>query len=279
MSDADYRAGIERQWAARDDRLRDPMGWLSLVGLWWLQPGTQGFGAAPGNEIVLAAGDLPDELGTLELVDDRVELHPASPALTLDGEPATQTALRADVDGEPSLLAAGSLRMHVIRRGDRFALRVRDVAAPAVAAFTGLERFPLDPSWRLVGRLERAEGRTIEIVDVTGMVAADATPGTVHFERNGERFGIDALEADEDGTLWLIFGDATNGRETYGGGRYLYTEPVDADDRVVADFNLAYNPPCVFSSYATCPLPPAQNRLRVRIEAGEALGGVGPLTR
>ena len=269
MSAADYPATVHRQWAARDERLRDPLGWLSLVGLWWLQPGLQSFGADPSNQIVLSGGDLPARLGTLELIGDEVRLHPSSPALTVDQLPATDTALRTDVDGEPQLLAAGSLRMHIIRRGDRFALRVRDTAALALEAFPGLERFAVDPSWRLVGRLEPSAGRALEIVDVTGIVAAEPTPGTVRFERAGEHFTIDALAGDEDGSLWLIFGDATNGAETYGGGRYLYTEPVTADGSVVADFNLAYNPPCVFSAYATCPLPPAQNRLRIPIEAGE----------
>ena len=264
-----YAATIRAQWAARDARLRDPLGWLSLVGLWWLRPGVQRFGAEPTNEIVLAGEGLPAVLGTLELVDGTVRLSPANAALTVDGRPAADTVLRADADGEPDALSAGSLHMQIIRRGDRFALRVRDTEAPAVAAFAGLERFAIDPSWRLVGRLERSGGRAIEIVDVTGAVAAEATPGTVRFELPGGPLAIDALEGDEDGSLWLIFGDATNGRETYGGGRYLYTEPVAGDGSVVADFNLAYNPPCVFSSYATCPLPPSQNRLQIRIEAGE----------
>ncbi len=124
------------------------------------------------------------------------------------------------------LLSLGTLRLHLIRRGERLALRVRDTHAPALTEFGGLDRFPVDPSWRLVGRLERIEGRTVQIVDITGAVAAEATPGSVRFERGGTQFTLDALPGGDDGSLWLIFGDATNGRDTYGGGRYLYTGPV-----------------------------------------------------
>ena len=276
MSSPAYVEAVHAQWAARDERLRDPMGWLSLVGLWWLEPGEHRFGADPHNQIVLAGSDLPNTAGSLEVVDGIVRLHPLSPELTVDGGPARDGALRADVDGEPSLLSLGTLRLHLIRRGERLALRVRDTHAPALTEFGGLDRFPVDPSWRLVGRLERIEGRTVQIVDITGAVAAEATPGSVRFERGGTQFTLDALPGGDDGSLWLIFGDATNGRDTYGGGRYLYTGPVRPGGEVVADFNLAYNPPCVFSSYATCPLPPAQNRLAIRIEAGERWSEAGP---
>lgn len=275
MSSAAYLAAVKAQWAARDERLRDPMSWLSLVGLWWLEPGEYRFGADPRNQIVLAGRDLPITAGRLEVADGVVRLHPLSPDLTVDGGPASEGALRADVDGEPSLLALGSLRLHIIRRGERLALRVRDTRAPALAEFGGIQRFPVDPSWRLVGRLERAERRTVQIVDVTGEVTVEATPGSVRFDHGGTQFTLDALPGGDDGSLWLIFGDATNGRDTYGGGRYLYTEPVGPGGEVVSDFNLAYNPPCVFSSYATCALPPAQNRLALGIEAGERWSKAG----
>jgi uncharacterized protein (DUF1684 family) len=133
-----------------------------------------------------------------------------------------------------------------------------------------MDHFAIDPAWRLQGRLEpAASGETLEIVDVTGDVSRDETPGRVAFEVDGGTWRMTALPGSGDGCVWLVFGDSTNGRETYGGGRFLYTEPVADDGSVVVDFNLAYNPPCVFSQYATCPLPPAENRLPIRIEAGE----------
>jgi hypothetical protein len=188
-----------------------------------------------------------------------------------EGVDLPQTALEDDLEGNPTVLELGTLRFHVIKRGERIGVRVRDTTAPALASFAGLDHFPIDPSWRVTARLEAAPpNAVIEIVDITGTHSRDATPGTVAFERDGTTWRITALPGDEnDGCVWLIFGDATNGIDTYPGGRFLYTEPVAADGTVIVDFNLAYNPPCVFSPYATCPLPPTQNRLALRIEAGE----------
>ena len=115
----------------------------------------------------------------------------------------------------------------------------------------------------------RKPDRTLEIVDVTGTVSREPTPGTVRFERDGATWRLQALPGGEDGELWLIFADATSGRTTYGGGRFLSSEPMSPDGSIVLDFNLAYNPPCVFSPFATCPMPPAPNRLPLAIEAGE----------
>jgi hypothetical protein len=164
--------------------------------------------------------------------------------------------------------------MHLIRRGvrnERLALRVRDIEAPALAAFTGVPRFPVDPAWRLEARLERPpEPRTIPVPDIVGDVLEEPSPGTVVLPLAGGEQRLHALEEDDD-RLWLIFGDATNVQQTYSAGRFLVTEPVAADGSVVVDFNLAYNMPCVFSPYATCPLPPEGNKLSVPIPAGEML--------
>jgi uncharacterized protein (DUF1684 family) len=270
MTPEEHAARVIDWWAARDERLRDPDSWLTLVGLHWLAPGQNRFGADPGNEVVLHGDDVPARAGSLWVADDGVRLVADSPAVSAGGESVSQVELADDLSGEPTVIDLGSLRMYVIRRGERLGLRVRDRASPALSAFRGMDHFAIDPAWRLSGRLEAADaGRTIEIVDVTGVVSHDLTPGAVVFERDGATWRLDALPGDDDGTLWLVFGDATNGIETYGGGRFLYTEPVSDDGTVVLDFNLAYNPPCVFSPYATCPLPPPQNRLDLRIEAGE----------
>lgn len=255
----------------REDRLRSPHGWLALVGLHWLTPGENHFGAHPANEIVLHGSGIAPRAGTLSWNEGEVLLQPHDGAeLRIGGEPAATMVLADDRQGDPTLLDLGPLRMHLIRRGERMGLRVRDSAAPALAAFTGLESFPIDPSWRVTAQFEpAAPGATIKIVDITGTPSRETTPGTVWFERDGATWRLRALSGGDDGALWLVFGDLTNGHETYGGGRFLYTEAPAADGSVVADFNLAYNPPCVFSPHATCPLPPPQNRLALRIEAGE----------
>lgn len=261
-------------WAERERRLeglRDPEGWLSLVGLAWLHDGDNRVGADSNADVVLPGANVPALVGTVVVRDGAASFAPASGAgVTHEGKLLTGAlALVDDVDGEPTILTVGMLRFHLIRRGDQLGIRVRDRAAPALATFRGLEYFPIDPSWRITARFERASGRTIIVPDVIGMVIDEPSPGSVVFERDGVEIRLDALRGSDDGSLFLVFGDATNGAETCPGGRFLYTDAPSADGSVVVDFNLAYNPPCAFSAFATCPLPWAQNRLTVRIDAGE----------
>jgi len=265
MTPEEHRAQVEAWRAARDERLRSPDGWLTLVGLCWLTPGENHVGAHPSNQVVLHGHEIPPRVGSMWLEEGHVRFMPH------EGVDLPETALEDDLAGNPTVLELGAVRFHIIRRGERIGVRVRDASAPALASFAGLDHFPIDPSWRVEARLEPAPpDATIEIVDITGAHSQDATPGTVAFERDGATWRMAALPGDEnDGCVWLIFCDATNEADTYAGGRFLYAEPVAADGTVIVDFNLAYNPPCVFSPYATCPLPPPENRLSLRIEAGE----------
>jgi uncharacterized protein (DUF1684 family) len=271
---AAHRAAVEEVRARRETGLRDPAGWLSLVGLHWLRDGEQQFGASPTNDIVLRAehGEVPPVAGTLELTGGRVLVHPSPGAsLTVDERPVLDGSELVDDQADPpTTLELASLRLVVIRRGEgRVGLRVKDMAAPALRSFSGLPYFEIDPRWRLIGRLLRAEpGATIAVPNVLGDVAGEATPGVVEFTVRGRPYRLDALEA-EPGHLWLIFRDGTSGHETYGGGRFLVSGTVEPDDSVEIDFNLAYNPPCVFSPFATCPLPPERNQLSLQIKAGE----------
>jgi uncharacterized protein (DUF1684 family) len=275
-----HRAAVAQARARRETGLRDPTGWLSLVGLHWLRDGTQQFGASPTNDIVLRAedGEVPPVAGTLELTGGRVVVHPShGVALTAEGrQVADGTELIDDEAEAPTTLELASLRLVLIRRGEgRIALRVKDTAAQALRSFTGLPYFEVDPRWRLVGRLSRAEpGATIPVADVVGGVVASPTPGVVEFTVRGRPYRLDALEA-MPGHLWLIFRDGTSGHETYGAGRFLVSGAVQPNDSVEIDFNLAYNPPCIFSPFATCPLPPRRNQLSLRITAGEKVWGPG----
>lgn len=273
----DYLLEVGHWTAARDQRLRSPDGWLALVGLHWLTPGEHELGQHPSNAIHLSGHDIPPLAGHLLVTDDlQASIRPHHGAgLTSAGQPITEELqLADDRGGEPTIVELGPLRMHLIRRGvngERLGLRVRDRNAPALRAFEGVPRFPIDPGWRVRGRLERATGpRTIAVPDVIGDVVDMPSPGDVILPLPGGEQRLHALE-EEDDALWLIFGDATNGTETYAPGRFLVTGPVQADGSVVVDFNLAYNMPCVFSPYATCPLPPEGNRLTIRVPAGEQL--------
>ena len=255
--DEAYRSGVERWYAERLARLRAPESWLSLVALHWLSPGV--------NEVALPGSA---ERFRIEVGSDGVRA--SGDALRHDGAPlpAYGLPLVADVDGDPTRLELGSLRIILIRRGERLALRAWDREVAARREFGGIPRFAVDPRWRFDSRFEPTSGRTIAVPDVLGEVAQEPSPGRVAFSVDGVECELDALEGGESGELFLVFADATNGAETYAGGRFLYTDPPDGRG-VVVDFNRAYNPPCVFSPFATCPLPPAENRLPLRIEAGE----------
>jgi hypothetical protein len=264
--DAAYAAEIAARDEERNARLRSPDGWLALVGLHWLTDGTHGLGSDPDNPIHLIGRNVPAHAGWLVVADGRTGYR--SP----DG---TEQVLADDRPGPPTIVELGSLRMHLIRRGERLGLRVRDAAASVLESFPGISRFPVDPAWRIPGRLERPPGiRTVDVPDVLGDVHPEETSGVVHFRVDGQALRLDALPEDE-GCLWLIFGDTTNGAETYSGGRFLVSGPVAEDGSVEIDFNKAYNPPCVWSRYATCPLPWPENRLPVAIRAGETMPAAG----
>lgn len=266
----EYRAGVEAWHQQRAESLSAENGWLSLIGLFWLHEGANTMGSDPGADIVLPAGKSPSQAGVLDLAGGRVILEvDDAAAITHDGQPVSSIELAVDTTGEPTVLDLGDLQFLLIDRSGKYGLRIRDRQHPARFDFPGIERFPIDADWRITGHLETYDPpRSIPIPNVLGQVNPQESPGTAIFEVEGQTYRIDALQGSR-GRLYLIFGDQTSGRETYGGGRFLYSEPVAADGTVVIDFNKAYNPPCAFTDYATCPLPPRQNKLSIRIEAGE----------
>ncbi len=267
-----HAALVREMRARREASLRDPAGWLSLVGLHWLEAGTVTIGGDPSCSVVLhaEAGEVPGLAGTIRVDDGHLTIHPVA-GVTLEGQPVPDGL--SLIDGEAydgTILELASLRLQAIRRSpDRLGLRVRDTAAPLLRAFRGLDYFEIDPAWRVTGRLEPAEpGATIPVPDVLGNVVDEPTPGDLVFRAGGEPCRLHSLE-EVPGHLWLIFSDGTSGIETYGGGRFLLSGPVADDGSVEIDFNLACNPPCALTPHATCPLPPPGNRLAVRVTAGE----------
>ncbi|HEX8439336.1 DUF1684 domain-containing protein [Archangium sp.] len=244
-------------------------GWLTLVGLHWLKEGDNDFGSSEENECVFPPGT-PARIGTLTLKGGKVTLAVApGVTLTRDGQPFTGGALRNDTEGTPDMLSLGSLRFFVIRRGERFGIRVKDTEAEARKKFHGVPTYPVSAAWRVEGRFEPATTpRKLAVPTVLGTVEELDSPGTAVFTVNGQEYRLDVSQEPGDKQLFIIFSDLTNRTETYGSGRFLYAD-LPRDGKVVLDFNRAYNPPCAFSPYATCPLPPPQNRLKLRVEAGE----------
>jgi uncharacterized protein (DUF1684 family) len=256
----------------RRERLLAPDGWTSLVGLHWIDPGSHYLGSAADNGIRLAMG--PAHLGMIEIKGERIRFVPDKDApLTLDEQPlAGATNLKTDMDENgPSVIGfdEGKGEATVIKRGDRFALRVKHADAPTRTGFTGLDYWPVDAGWKVQGKYVAHEpGRTMDVASIIGTIEPAANPGLVEFQRDGQTYRIEAID-EGDGRLFLVFADRTNGHGSYGAGRFLYAEKPDASGKVVIDFNQSYNPPCAFTAFATCPLPPPENRLDVAITAGE----------
>ena len=252
MTTDSYTQEVERWHAARIARLTAPDGWLSLVGLEWLQPGVNRIGSAADNDVVLAK--VPTRLATVEWAEDgtlTIALDPAS-GPTIDGLPAMQARLVDDSLADPTIVGFGSVSFIAIDRGGRKGLRVRDTEAPTRTQFAGIERFPVDPAWRIVADWQPLDPPfQLATGTVIGTIENYPAPGKAVFERDGQRF-----------ELFLVV-------EVPGDTRLFLYADMPGDGRIVLDFNRAYNPPCAFTPYATCPLAPSENRLDLRVAAGE----------
>jgi len=267
-NDAGYAAGILEWRQQRHERLSSEDGWLTLVGLEWLREGRNRVGSAAHIDIRLPGG--PAEWGAVILNGKEIRFIPSGVGqITVDGQPARETVLVPDTEAEPTIVRSADLSFYVIDRGS-YALRIKDRRAPTLLAFSGVENFPIDPSWRIDARFVPAEtGETIEIANVLGQSELMVVGGTIEFERDGRTHRLLGVNSAESDSLWFLFADRSSGRETYGAGRFLYSDGMPANGHLVVDFNKAYNPPCAFNDYSTCPLPPQQNRLDVAVTAGE----------
>jgi uncharacterized protein len=272
MTDAPrYRAEIEKWRADRVRRLTAEDGWLTVVGLSWLEKGDNSVGSAPSARVALPAGRTPARLGTIRLSRSAASFTAApGVSVTHDGKPVSTIKLASDADGEPTILQHGTVSFYPIRRGDRLGIRVKDSAAAARKKFHGIDGYAIDPKWRVAARFEPYNPKkSIPIPNILGNVTQEPSSGAVVFSIGGREYRLDAVDEEGEADMFLIFGDRTNGTATYGAGRFLYAPRPGPDGKTVVDFNKAYNPPCAFTAYATCPLPPSQNRLPVAITAGE----------
>jgi uncharacterized protein (DUF1684 family) len=264
--DAAYVQGFEKWKTEQVDDLKQ--NWLPLAGLFWLKPGANSFGTAADNSVVFPKGPAHAGEFTLAGKDVTVRMLPEAQA-TIAGKALSSEKLAADVSGHSTVVEMGSLRFHVIVRGERVGIRVKDVESSAVTNFKGLVFYPLDLNFRVTGTWEPSDGKkTIDVPNVLGDVTPVPVAGTVVFKIGGQEQRLTALGGDPAKGLSFVFNDLTAKIDTYPGGRFLETGTV-ANGTVILDFNRAYNPPCAVTPYATCPLAPKENRLTVTIPAGE----------
>lgn len=281
-----YRKEIALWQEQRGNELKSETGWLTLVGLFWLKEGTNKCGSDPGEDIVLPKEKVPLLFAEFRLERGRILFQPLHDEIKVDGKPvrtvltelrsssgmnsAPVIELKSDADDKPTIVNFGTLSFQIIKRGDKFGLRIKDSQNPDRLNFKGTEFYATDPKWRIDARFEPYNPpRPMPIVNVLGMESAESSPGAIVFEIDGHEYRLDAMTEKGETRYFMILADKTSGKETYPAGRYLYVDPPDASGHVIIDFNKAYSPPCAFTKFATCPLPPRQNRLSVAIEAGE----------
>ena len=266
----EHGAEVERWRAARLRALTAPDGWLSVVGLAWLRRGDNVVGTEGSGDVVLPGG--PGRVGTIRVERHRATFLPEPGVpVTHGGAPVTTPLLlRDDLDGSPTVLQAGGSSFFVIRREGELAVRVRDADSAARRRFTGIPHYPVDARWRVDAGFEPFDPPRRRVVPtVLGTAETYVVPGTLRFEVEGRRLRLEAFLERGETDLFVVFADRTNEDETYPGGRFVYCRPPGDRGSVVLDFNQAYNPPCAFTPYAVCPLPPDENRLPLRVEAGE----------
>jgi len=275
-ADPNYIKEINEWDQKRTHRLKADDGWLNLVGRFWLKQGESTFGSSKDNDIVVESAKLPEHIGSFFFVDSIVTFKAKeSVEVFHNGKPVKEIVLIDDQKKDITVLQIGSVKFNLIVRDTLYGIRFRDLNSDLVKNFKGVERYPIDESWKITAKFEAYNPvKEIDVPNVLGQISKEKSPGAVVFERDGKTHRIDAVDEGGD-KLFLIIADQTSGEETYGGGRFMYVSKPDSTGTILLDFNKAYNPPCVFTKYATCPLPPLQNYLKLRIEAGEKVYGEG----
>jgi len=265
---ANYERSISDWRANREARLKADYGWLTVVGLHWLKEGDNRVGSDPGFEVPLPA-PAPKHVGVITLKNGHTHFTPSGRSVFRNGRPTGATDLKPDTVRDYDMLDAGAIRFFVIQRENRFGVRVKDNASEARRKFSGLKWYPVDPAWRIRAKfVPWDKPRTLTFDTEVGVKEQEPSPGYVTFTRGGKENRLEPVT--EEDHLWFVMRDQTSGKSTYAASRFLYV-PMPKDGYVDLDFNRAENPPCVFTAFATCPLPPPQNRLALPVTAGEMM--------
>lgn len=270
----EYINEINKWHTERIENLKKENGWLNLVGLFWLKDGDNKFGSGESNDIIFPE-NAPESIGVFNLKDSIVTIKINDGINVLLGDSLiTGLEMKHDQTGNPTILSLGSFKWFIIKRGNKYGIRLRDLNSPQLKEFTGVDRFPVNDDWKIEADFEPYNPpKKIIIPTILGTEEEETTPGKLTFTIGQDKYSLEPVDAGR--SLFIIFADETNGEETYGAGRFLVVDKPDSTGSVIIDFNKAYNPPCAFSKYATCPLPPKSNFLKTRITAGEKNYGHG----
>lgn len=263
-----YEDSVNNWYRQRIIDLKAPDGWVNLAGLFWLEKGKNTIGSGKDNFIKVNHPDMPAHAGTFEVAGEEVRwtTHPGSQVLYNNAAITSLLVYSSSQSSQPQL-AIGSLRMNIIIRGDKIGIRMRDLQSPAISQFKAPSRFPTHQQWKIKARFVPSSSATIAIQNVLGQVNRETSPGQLVFTYQKKTYQLDVLN---EGDQWFVlFADATSGKTTYPTGRFLYVPKNKEGEEVYLDFNLAFNPPCAFTNFATCPIPPPQNRLPFAVIAGE----------
>ncbi|MBS1627143.1 MAG: DUF1684 domain-containing protein [Bacteroidetes bacterium] len=265
-----YQQEIDAWHTKRIESLKKEDGWLNLVGLYWLQQGKNTFGSGSNVQIKFPKNSITENAGWFELKSTTVILHAnKETAILVNGIRKTDPIIFTKDSEKPIQCSYKNLRWTIIKREDKIGIRLRDINSNLVKAFKEIPYYPADSNFKIKAYLQKPSQQksSIFITNIIGQTNAQNSPGKLVFTLNNQQYSLDALQ--EDNELFIVFGDATSGNETYPAGRFMYANMPDKDGYTILDFNKAFNPPCAFTPYATCPLPPKQNILPIAITAGE----------
>jgi uncharacterized protein (DUF1684 family) len=271
QAQTDYAKVVEKWRGDHEVNLKKETGWLTVAGLFWLKDGTNTIGAGEKFDVRLTDNFKPGKFGEIEFKEGKAVLKVEKGVdAQIDGKSVSAPVdLVSDEKGKPTEIRTGTQTFFLIKREERFGIRLKDSNSEARRNFKGLHWFPIDESYKVTARLEAwPEPKELSVPNVLGGNFKMKSPGVLKFSLNGKECSLQPVMEDDDGTLFIIFGDGSNRSETYKSGRFLYAEKA-VNGETILDFNKAENPPCAFTPYATCPLPPPGNKLEVEIKAGE----------
>ena len=267
---SEYEKEIAAFRKIRIDSLQHENGYLNLSGLFWLKEGENTIGADPKNDFVFPAEHSDSFLGTV-ILNKGVVTFKSNQANQVFSSGQAVSEMIIFQDKKVVVLEHKSLRWFIIKRGEKYAIRLRDLEGEYVRNFKGIDYFPIDSSWRIIAKFVPTKGKQLRITDITGRTFLEDSPGVLHFTKWGKKFTLEAGGTMDE--FFIVFGDLTNKKTTYGGGRFLYANAPDKEGNVILDFNKSLNPPCEFTPFATCPLPTKENKMNVEVEAGEKSAG------